>query len=391
MSPKRDPRGQVLVIVAVGMVLMVALVGVVIDGGYAWGKQRETQNGADSAAKAGAVVLASNLAGASPAYTDADVWAAVNAAGDANDIGHPDAYYTDFIGNLLNNSGAAVGSYTAAAKVGDGVIPPGTYGVKAVGSQTFDTFLARVIGFNQFTATTTATARAGYNTESCEADAGCFVLPITVPVNVLGCDGSNNPVLDAAEWQPSLDPVIIPLCTSGPGNVGWLDWSPTAGGTSELASAITDPTNPALQWPGWYWVTGTGNINSSAVEAALRAYDGAYAQFPQFDGTCNTAPTGTPPDCPAGHDGGTGSNQWYHLASMGTFQFCSGSIPQCAAKGLLHGAYLSGTNPICSTVGNPGWTSCLAGRFQKLVKEGQVSAAPGPGGDTSNVGIQLIH
>ena len=37
----RHERGQLLVIVAVGMVVILAMVGVVIDGGYAWGKQRE--------------------------------------------------------------------------------------------------------------------------------------------------------------------------------------------------------------------------------------------------------------------------------------------------------------------------------------------------------------
>ena len=388
------PRGQVLVIVALGLVVMIALVGVIIDGGYAWGKQRETQNGADAAAKAGAVVLASNLAGTDPALGDADVLAAVNAAGGANGVGNPDAYYTDFTGEFINAAGTVVADRADAAKVGDLLIPPGAYGVRAFATQTFDTFLARVIGFDEFTTTTSATARAGYNAESCDSDAGCFVLPITVPVTVLGCDGSNNPVLDpdGTEWSPTLDPVIIPLCMAGPGNVGWLDWTPTAGGTSELRDAVIDPSNPALSWPGWYYVTSTGNVNSAQVETALNAYAGEYVQFPQFDGTCDDTPTNATLDgCPEGHDGGNGSNQCYHLASMGTFQFCGPTVPQCAAVGLTQGAYMSGSNPICGTVGNPGWTSCLAGRFQTLLKDGTVSAAPGPGGDTANVGVQLIH
>ena len=73
-----DERGQILVIVAVGLVIMVAMVGIVIDGGYAWGKQRETQNGSDAASEAGALLLAQNLAGTVPAKTDAEVRAAVN-------------------------------------------------------------------------------------------------------------------------------------------------------------------------------------------------------------------------------------------------------------------------------------------------------------------------
>src|SRR3990172_8935396 len=59
----RHPRGQVLVIVAVAMVAIVAMVGLVVDGGFAWGKQRDTQNAADAAAEAGAIVMAQRLAG----------------------------------------------------------------------------------------------------------------------------------------------------------------------------------------------------------------------------------------------------------------------------------------------------------------------------------------
>ena len=77
--------GQILVIVAVGLVVIVAMVGVVIDGGYAWGKQRETQNGSDAASEAGAVVLAENLVRAAQVppvtpKTDAQVRVAVNSA-----------------------------------------------------------------------------------------------------------------------------------------------------------------------------------------------------------------------------------------------------------------------------------------------------------------------
>ena len=44
--------------IALSLVVIVAMVWLVIDGGYAWGQQRKTQNGADSMAEAGAAVLA---------------------------------------------------------------------------------------------------------------------------------------------------------------------------------------------------------------------------------------------------------------------------------------------------------------------------------------------
>ena len=80
-------RGQVLVIVALSLVVLVAMVGIVIDGGFAWGKQRETQNASDAAAEAGAVVMAQRLAGVSPSKTDTDVATAVNAAFTDNQVG----------------------------------------------------------------------------------------------------------------------------------------------------------------------------------------------------------------------------------------------------------------------------------------------------------------
>ena len=385
--------GQVLVIVAIGLVVIVAMVGLVVDGGYAWGKQRETQNGADSAAEAGAVVIMQNVAGVVPAKTDTDVLAAVNAAGVASNIGTPDAYYTNITGGLLNQFGVIVADRSLAAKVGAGVLPPGASGVQAVGSQTFNTFLAGIIGFRQFTTTAPATAVAGYEGGTCGADAGCLVLPVTVPVTIVTCDGSNNPVPapGSPKWPAPSNVTVIPLCKNGPGNVGWIDWTPPAGGTSELVNAVLTPSNIALTWPGWYFVTSTGDVNSAPLENALRTYDGKVVQFPQFDLTCDAQPTGPlNTDCPAGHVGGNGQQQWYHLAGMGSFFMCAASDTDCHTKGYDYGAYVNGSNkPICDT-GN-GATACLVGRFTVISYKGSVSAAPGPNPGAATVTVQLIR
>src|SRR5205814_2229192 len=111
-----DERGQILVIVAGALLVIIALVGLVIDGGYAWGQQRQTQNAADAASEAGALQLAENIAGTSPANTDADVLAAVNASGLANGIGNPVAFYTNDHGQLLTAAGAVTTSEAQAAR-----------------------------------------------------------------------------------------------------------------------------------------------------------------------------------------------------------------------------------------------------------------------------------
>lgn len=400
-STHRHERGQVLVIVALAIVTLVAMVGLVIDGGFAWGKQRDTQNAADSAAKAGAIKLAEKLAGVVPAITDLEVLDAVTDNATANDIATLVAYYTNIQGQMITDTGALAADETDAAQVGGGTIPPGGAGVRAVADQTFDTFLVRVIGFTSLTVTADATAIAGYLTGLCEANAGCIVLPVTVPVTVLGCDGQNDPapVTDINGnkilWTAPSEALTIPLCKNGPGNVGWLDWTPTAGGTSELVDAILTPSNPYLKWPGWYYITSTGNVNAATVENAINSYNGQVVLIPQFDVTCDTQPSGPGvEDCPPGNVGGNGSNQWYHLAGMSSFKLCTddGSMPSCTdADGpvLTQGAYVTGSNPICDT-GN-GATSCLAGEFVQIVTEGEVTAAPGPNTGSSTVGIQLIE
>lgn len=392
VDPSTSDRGQILVIVAAGFLIMVAMVGLVIDGGHAWGRQRQTQNAADAAAEAGAIVLAQRLANVSPTKTDAHVNAAVNAAFDASQASRQAAYYTDITAAMIDGSGAVTTNTASAAQVGGGSIPTNAAGVRAIGTQTFDTFLARVMGFTQFTTTAPATAVAGYISQVCSAAAGCDVMPVTVPVTVLGCDGSNNPapVQPATDWSVSSQPLTVPLCKNGPGNVGWLDWTPTAGGTSELVDQINTPNNPAIDLPSWQYITATGNINAATVENALNARSGQIVLFPMFDSTCDATPSGPlVTDCPTGHVGGNGSNQWYHLPQFTAFQFCGPAIPECAAAGLTQGAYISGSNPICDT-GN-GATSCLAGRFLNIITKGTVGPASGVNPGTNLIGVQLFE
>src|SRR6188508_3090332 len=105
-TPARESgeRGQVLVIVAAGLIAMVGMVGLVIDVGNAWGQQRDSQNASDSASEAGALLLAQNLPflAADPPQavpnTNSDVAAAVIAALDANGVDIEEAWYTNFTG-----------------------------------------------------------------------------------------------------------------------------------------------------------------------------------------------------------------------------------------------------------------------------------------------------
>lgn len=393
-------RGQVLVIVAGGFMIMIAMVALVIDGGFAWGQQRDTQNGADAAAEAGAVVLAERILGAT--RNDADVATAVATSATDNGVDITVSYYTNIAGRLLTPGGATTGSEGQAAVVGSGAIPPNTSGVLSKAAKDFKTLLAQTIGIADLTATADATAVAGYTQTICPASSGCGILPVTIPVNMIACDSGKPVTIDANhdsvpdQWPYFNVRVVIPLCGNGPGNVGWLDWTPTAGGTSELVGAIKVPTNPRVDLPSWRYMTSTGNVNTADVETAINYYalNRIPVLLPRFDSTCDMQPPipfpnpdpGNEP-CPDGHSPGNGQNNWYHLPSRGVASFLF-EYPK--------GAWITGNNTetraACGdAVVDGGGTGCLVGEFIGFTGPGTVAEAGNGPPENSAVGVQLIR
>ena len=415
-------QGQALVIMVGTMLLAVAMLAVVIDGGNVVTQERATQSGADSTAESGAIVLATRIAGtAAPAGGwDAEVAAKLAASATANRITVSAAYYTDICGIPLKSDGTAAlkvdgtEDLAAATVVGSGALPGGTAttpdcpsltvgpvaGVMVIGTNDVGTFVARAIGINTMRVTTRATAVAGYLQGSCDASQGiaCQLLPVTIPVNTVTCDGQNNPVPGTGPW-PWNTVLIVPLCKNSPGNVGWLDWTPPGGGTSELEQAILHPNNPPINLPSWQYVTETGNVNSKQIEDALRTYDGKVVLIPQFDMTCRSANNGPNPDssqpaintspyygCPNLPGGGNGQNLWYRMPSFAYFELCGPSMAGCTGR---HGAYVNGNNTAECSSGN-GATSCLVGRFVDVLGAGTVGSGTGGGTGSKTLGIQLI-
>ena len=209
-------RGQVLVLMVGGLLAVVILVGLVVDGGNLWAQQRIVQNGSDAAAEAGAIVLAERLAGATePAGGwDARVATRVAASATANGLTSHIAYYTDICGIPLTSTGAAalignIENLAVAAQVGSG-IPTSTAttpdcpalvvgppaGVLVFGNKSADTYFASAMGFGAIGVGQRATAVSGYLQGVCDATQGnaCAMLPITIPVNVVTCDGQNRPL-----------------------------------------------------------------------------------------------------------------------------------------------------------------------------------------------------
>jgi hypothetical protein len=392
--PRRGQGGQALVIMVIAILAIVAGMGLIIDGGNAWAQQRMTQAGNDAAAEAGAVVLARMYAGEpDPGSWDAEVASQVTSTADANAIDLTAAYYTDICGTLLKADGTKAAGTGDAAAVGGGVLPTNNHtnpdcpsgvvgpvaGVQAQGHKLFDSFVSRVIGIGQLNANTTATAVMGLLQGTCDAASGCVVLPVTAPVTVVSCDKTGEADVTDVDW-PMNTPVTVPLCKNNPGNVGWIDWDPKAGGTSELINSILHPDNPPIDLPSWQYVTSTGDVNSKGVEDAINSYAGQVVLFPMFDLTCGSDPdfsqVKVAPDYGCGDIGGNGTNQWYRFPRFAGF--------------LLDHAYINGSNkPQCDT-GN-GATSCLKGQFVHFVTSGTVGPGVGGGTDEGGVlGVQLI-
>lgn len=389
-------RGQVLVLMVLAITALLAATALVIDGGNAFAQQRRTQNGIDAAAEAGATQLARKLAGVT--IGDADVAAAIDATAVANEITTVDsAEYT-------NRAGVPLGP------VGGETIPGGTQGVKVVGSRDFATYIAGVVGMNSWRSSADATAITGYAEDTGYGG----LLPITFPILLTQCepgggssklyfpdDGASPPGM---EWPfGPANRIAIPLCSNGPGNVGWIDWTPTAGGAAEVAASIRGADSPPISTPRWYYITQTGAIAS--LDDDMDIWEGKDVTFPIFYaqaddpstgpdesliGTCDAEPRGAKDDlgdCPAADIGANGPG-WYFLVGLGVFH--------------LEHAYIQGNfeaecdDPSLVSTASPTFVTntennCLIGYFKDRVVAANVTV----GGTTpttkfSPLAIQLI-
>lgn len=391
---RRAERGQILAIVAVGMISIIAMVGLIIDGGFAWAQQRETQNAADAVAFAGATVIQQNIGG--DPRTDGDVGCAVEWAAEANAIELDEAVYTDPFGVPLVPE-APVGDCLPGAGA---AIPNGAQGVSGTASQTFDTFLMRVIGFDQMTATANASAVVGRH-----AGVTGAILPVTIPLTFSTCDSSLAEYevgVGAWAFRPTLAErtaatlVTLPLCDAGPGSVGWLDM----GCRPNISEFITNPCPLTIPIPDWLH-TQTGNVNN--LENLIGDYTGgngdpsswgipddSIVSIPIHTNTCDEDP-GPLEYCPptnAVEDQwqGGGDNLYYYVTGWVGFQ-----IDQAHTSG--------GDQPCKEAPGTPvlvnpipaGKVGCLKGWFVEDITPGPIVVGEIDPDQPGAIGVILVH
>lgn len=375
--PREARKGQVIVIFAMSLVAVIGMVALVIEGGNAYAEQRGTQNGADAAANAGAVVLGQSLGPDGVLTTDGSVALAVGNVAVANRLGSHTGFYTDVGGRYLNNTGTVVANQADAAIVGSGdgidAIPPNAQGVRVGGTRTFGTSFARVIGIESIAASADATAVAGKLT------GGAF-LPVIFPINITDCDVSGDLGVPEDRWvrsqpdnadddiYPQGQEYVVPLCKTGAGAFQVLDLDPAQSCGEEADGGV------AVSWPILPVDVPVDPGNDCAKKIAdvvnVPPVKNSIVLIPICEAECTT---------------NTGANGEYTIVKITAF-FVDYMHEQNNPN---HAAECQGNGTTLVPLAGNGSSSCVVGWFVRFITAGPVGV--GDIGATDAIGVQLIR
>ena len=157
----REPA-QVIALFAIALLAMLAMVGVVVDGGTLYLQRRTAQNAADAGALAGARVLQQAVFQYADSPASLDVGTAICYYAHQNWFGH----VPETTANFVTTSGpVTINVPTSCAAPTGGtpqLIPSGTSGVRVhVLIGPYDTFLVGIVGLRQLQAEASASAQVG--------------------------------------------------------------------------------------------------------------------------------------------------------------------------------------------------------------------------------------
>lgn len=197
--PARSADGQIIVIFAAALVVLLLVVGLVIDAGYAFAQRRSAQNAADFASLAGARIVGEKFTNKpAGAGTGANVLSAIQQTLTANGAQLAQARYVDSTGKV-------------AGTVDGGAIPGTAAGVTVDATTQWRPFLLGVIGVNSWSASANATSMT-------KGIASGGVLPLGLQQSAF----SGLPMCDiSGGCNPNS---LTSQRLNEPGNFGWLSF-----------------------------------------------------------------------------------------------------------------------------------------------------------------------
>jgi hypothetical protein len=309
---EKDSRGQAILIIALLLVVLIALMALVIDGGNAYAQRRRAQNAVDSSVLAGAQELTKVIV---PGVTHQEIWAqiedyAVLNGLDAQPVAdYVDAWFIDDAGEellkIIPGSPAPLNKHVLSSD-GSGTMKE-ISGVKVEGALPFDTFFARIVGFDELTVHADAKAWI-----LCGACSGSNLFPAAVSTDTFDITGTwplsvtVNYEVTHRLWQRQPDGAP----TLYPGSFGWVNWEPKSPypqgpSTPVLADNIGGDDRSGL-WNVWEWINSTVGevLKSNPVLNALESRLNQELIVPVFGATRNE----------------TGSNLQYQIWGFASFE-----------------------------------------------------------------------
>ena len=353
-----------------GLLAVVILVGLVVDGGNLWAQQRIVQNGADAAAEAGAIVLAERLAGATePAGGwDARVGDRVSASATANGLTIASRLLHGHLRIPLTSTGTAAlsaGGREPRRRRPGRRRDPDEHGDRAGLSEPASLVRRRASSCwrprtraptsPRRWASAPSASRSGRPPSRATSRASAMPARATgarcssdYPGNMVTCDGQNRPLNTGIPWARHTV-YKVPLCSDAPGNVGWLDWDPPARRSQRDLCSIENPTTRrSILRPGSTSsrpvtptaVAGTATADHvDSVEDEIREYNGQVVFIPQFDVMCGTTTQPQPGrgtfelrmSCQTSSTAATATTSGTGSRAFAFFELCDPRSPSAAA------------------------------------------------------------
>ncbi len=283
----RSENGQNLVVYAIFIIVILALAGLIIDGGFGLANRRQAQNAADAGALAGANALCAG--DTALAYTLANDYAINKNDADTADVilSSEEITVTASITQdtfLARVFGADVITSTAIASAGCctpciGTVLPTAWNCQPPAGVVITSTATYTCTINYGTLSGGGPIYLFMDSESTSKDYYCQSPPNSgQPANSLDCDWNND----------GTDEIFAG------GNRSWLDLNGGGGGASELSYWVEHGYGPVKPHT---WYSGQPGTENSVFISVEDFAEGKVVLLPVFDSYCNVADPATDPQC----------------------------------------------------------------------------------------------